>query len=112
MTADNSNKQASDNNDDTAAAKNVTFILVPTKTYDGGAASQRPKRLRRPVRKEEDPFMYYSHQETWTNAVRLRGENSGEPKAIANDNHNENVVRKTKITFELHPSLLLEDLFL
>eukprot|EP00984_Skeletonema_dohrnii_P004089 scaffold1418_cov92-Skeletonema_dohrnii-CCMP3373.AAC.2 len=50
------------------------FITVATKTYDGGAKSStiRPRQPRQqPVRKLEDPFMYYSDQETRMNELLM-----------------------------------------
>jgi hypothetical protein len=93
-----------------ATAKN--FTTVATKTHDGGAKATNANASepaanspRKPVRKHEDPFLHYSHQETRMNALLLR-----------NDENNEQadrdiVVRKTRISFELDPALLLEDLF-
>ena len=108
----NDNKSKADN----AAAKKTTqvrFLTVPTKTYDGGTVSDSepaPKKSRKPVRKQDDPFLYYSNQETRMNAMLLRNDDNGdEAAAVIND---QNVVRMTRISFELHPSLVLEDLFL
>jgi hypothetical protein len=56
-----------------------------------------------PVRKHEDPFMYYYHHETRMRALLLQD---------VNDSLENPVVRKTMISFELHPTLLLADLFL
>ncbi|KAK1733179.1 hypothetical protein QTG54_016156 [Skeletonema marinoi] len=102
---------SSDSNVHASAAKHYC-ITVATKTHDGGStgkplndsepSAKRPRR--RPVRKNEDPFMYYSHQETRMNALLL---SSGENDAQV---ARESQVRKTRISFELHPSLLLEDL--
>eukprot|EP00984_Skeletonema_dohrnii_P027612 scaffold17230_cov80-Skeletonema_dohrnii-CCMP3373.AAC.1 len=92
------------------AAKHYS-ITVATKKHDGGSTSKplndsepSAKRPRRPVRKHEDPFMYYSHQETRMNALLLSSGENDEQVA------RESQVRKTRISFELHPSLLLEDL--
>eukprot|EP00984_Skeletonema_dohrnii_P000505 scaffold167_cov119-Skeletonema_dohrnii-CCMP3373.AAC.1 len=93
------------------AAKHYS-ITVATKKHDGGSTSRplndsepsakRPRR--RPVRKHEDPFMYYSHQETRMNELLLSSGENDEQVA------RESVARKTRISFELHPSLLFEDL--
>jgi len=99
-----------------AAAKN--FITVPTKTHDGGAkaacnsqpAAKRPRRT--PARKHEDPFMYYSHQETRMHALLFQDEDDYPHLQNESAINSEPVVRKTRISFELHPALLLEDLFL
>jgi hypothetical protein len=88
-----------------SAAKN--FTNVATKTHDGASkpAAKIP-RAREPVRKHEDPFLYYSHQETRINALLLR--NDEDDEQVCRDR--ETVVRKTRISFELHPYLLLEDI--
>ena len=95
-----------------AAAKN--FITVATKTHDGGAKANNTsepakKRTRMPVRDHEDPFLYYSHQETKMHALLLRNDSNDENDEQV-DQERESVVRKTRMSFELHPALLLEDL--
>lgn len=79
-------------------------LNVVTKTNDGGAKAA--KRPRFPVRKQEDPFMYYSDQETRMNALLLSAGNGENDEQIAPALHE----RKTRISFELHPSLLIEDM--
>ncbi len=86
----------------TSVSKNG--INIATKTHDGGAKAA--KRPRHPVRKHEDPFMYYSHQETRMSALLLSNDNDETDGQVARESHE----RKTRISFELHPSLLLEDL--
>ena len=85
---------------------------VPTKTHDGGAkaaandsepAAKRP-RQQQPVHKHQDPFLYYSDQETRMNELHLNDDN--DDRVIR-----ESDLRKTRISFELHPKLLFEDLF-
>jgi hypothetical protein len=100
-----------------AAAKNFITIIVATKTHDGGAkatytSEPSAKRPRKPVRKHEDPFLYYSHQETRMHALLYRGERDDDSLQNELAMNSEPVVRKTRISFELHPALLLEDLFL
>jgi hypothetical protein len=105
MMTTNSNVNAS-------AAKDVIIITVATKTYDGGAkdtssaepATKRPRPMM-PVRKHEDPFIYFSHHETRMRALLFQYGND----SLQNPDP---VIRKTRISFELHPTLLLEDLFL
>mmetsp|Transcript_12310 Transcript_12310/g.18886 ORF Transcript_12310/g.18886 Transcript_12310/m.18886 type:complete len:126 (-) Transcript_12310:9-386(-) len=79
-------------------------VNIATKTHDGGATAT--KRPRNPVHKHEDPFMYYSHQETRMSALLLSNGNDENDGQVARESHE----RKTRISFELHPSLLLEDL--
>ena len=95
------------------AAKN--FTPVATKTHDGGAkdtatniSEPAAKSPRKPLRKHEDPFLYYSRQETRMHALLLSNDDNDE-----NDQQvgRETGVRKTRISFELHRALLLEDLF-
>jgi hypothetical protein len=100
-----------------ATANNFIMITVPTKTHDGGAkaaSTSEPvsKRPRTPVRKHDDPFMYYSHQETRMHALFFHDENENDSVPNESAMISEPVVRKTRISFELHPTLLLEDLFL
>jgi len=95
-----------------AVAKKKNFTTVATKTHDGGAkdtitcepAAESPMKL---IRKHEDPFMYYSQQDKKMQALLLSNEDSGE-----NDDQvsTESVMRKTRISFELHPALMVEDL--
>ena len=54
----------------------------------------------------EDPFMWYSNQETRMNAMLFK--NNDVPATATNNN--KKVVRKTRISFEIHPSLLFDDI--
>ena len=94
-------------NDDRAASPTSITSLRDTKSrkqYTRGGTQQR---------QGHDAFLYYSNDEVRINALKLRGDGS-------RDNHETHqqqqpleveVERKTKLSFELHPSLLLEDLF-
>ena len=96
--------------DKNAPQAHCVTLTVPTKTYDGGSNASKPttKRLRRQVHKHEDPFMYYSNQETRMNEMLFRRiDEESEPAS-----NKENVVRKTRISFELDPWLLFEDLLI
>ena len=81
-----------------------------TKTHDGGAkaandsepAAKRPRQQQQPVRKHQDPFLYYSDQETKMNELLLNDDNDNDERVAR-----ESDVRKTRISFELHPKLLL-----
>jgi hypothetical protein len=88
-----------------SAAKNFTYVA--TKTHDGASepAAKRPRATEQ-VRKHEDPSLYYSHQETRMNALLLRNDENDDDEQVGR----EAVVRKTRISFELHPDLLLEDI--
>ncbi|KAK1733176.1 hypothetical protein QTG54_016153 [Skeletonema marinoi] len=61
------------------ASAAANCVNVPTKTHDGGAkaaandsepAAKRP-RQQQPVHKHQDPFLYYSDQETRMNECIL-----------------------------------------
>ena len=79
----------------------VIVVQVPTKTYDGGKESMKSVN-----NKQEDPFMWYSNQETRMNAMLFK--NNDVPATATNSN--KKVVRKTRISFEIHPSLLFDDI--
>jgi len=95
-----------------STAKNC--VNIPTKTYDGGSKatndsepSAKKSRQPVPILKHQDPFLYYSHQETRMNELLLNDDNvDGEQVIRVSD------VRKTRISFEVHPSLVIESLFL
>ena len=93
-----------------SAAANCVNVL--TKTHDGGAkaaandSEPAAKRPRQPVRKHEDPFMYYSDQETRMNELHLNGDNENDEQVARESDE-----RKTRISFELDPKVLLADLF-
>ena len=89
----------------------VIVVQVPTKTYDGGCVREHEavarKGLTKPVcNKQEDPFMWYSNQEIRMNAMLFK--DSDVPATATNNN--EKNVRKTRISFEIHPSLLFDDI--
>ncbi|KAK1738820.1 hypothetical protein QTG54_010136 [Skeletonema marinoi] len=85
-----------------STAKNC--VNIPTKTYDGGAKATNDSV---PILKHQDPFLYYSHQETRMDELLLNDDNvDGEQVIRVSD------VRKTRISFEVHPSLVIESLFL
>lgn len=88
-------------------------MLVPTKNPDNDDRAASPTSITSlssgtQQRQGRDAFLYYSNDEVRINALKLRGDGS-------RDNHETHleveVERKTKLSFELHPSLLLEDLF-
>ena len=110
------NKANSSKVNASAAAKH-NFTTAATKTYDGGAKATNPNTSepaanspRKPVRKHEDPFLYYSHQETKMDALLLRNNDDDNEDDEQVDQERESVMRKTRISFELHPALLFEDL--
>ncbi len=81
----------------------VQFTTIATKKHDGGATPPIERPRGELVRKHEDAFMFYSHQETKMNSLLLNDEEESDERVAG-----ESDARKTKISFELHPSLLLE----
>ena len=79
-------------------------ITVATKTHDGGSNPPIERPRRKLVRKQEDPFLYYSNQETRMNTLLTTGGENDERAVQESD------VRQTRISYEIHPSLLIEDL--
>lgn len=100
------------NSKSTVHSNNVIVVQVPTKTYDGGSsvkeheAVARKGSMKSVYNKQEDPFMWYSNQETRMNAMLFK--DSDVPATATNSN--KKVVRKTRISFEIHPSLLFDDI--
>ena len=82
------------------------YYTVATKTHDGGSNPPIERPRRKLVSKQEDPFLYYSHQETRMNTLLMNGDESDERAVQESD------FRKTMISYELHPSLLLDSLLL
>lgn len=72
-----------------------------------------------PSLKVQDPFLYYSDDKNRMKELRLQdtssssssSEDDDSASSTADDEHTSSstCVRKTRISFELHPSLLLED---
>jgi hypothetical protein len=72
-----------------------------------------------PTLKVQDPFLYYSDDKNRMKELRLQdtssssssSEDDDSASSTADDEHtpSSTCVRKTRISFELHPSLLLED---
>ena len=91
---------------DYSTSKQPITITVATKTHDGGSNPPIERPRRQHVSKQEDPFLYYSDQETRINALLLNGNESDERATQESD------IRQTRISFEIHPDLLLTSLFL
>ena len=79
-------------------------IAVPTKSGDEVVNSSRlvPDR-------EHDAFAYYSNDQVRIQTLKLwgRSSNNNQEEPQSQQQHQE---RKTRISFELHPSLILEDI--
>ena len=68
-----------------------------------------------PTLKVQDPFLYYSNDRVRMKELRLedveKEDSSDDETSLSNQEQSTAACeRKTRITFELHPSLLLEDL--
>ena len=59
--------------------------------------------------KSGDPFLYYSSDEVRMNALKL---NPHPGRNVPEQEPKTEVERKTRLSFELHPNLLLEDILL
>ena len=82
-------------------------IAVPTKSGDEVGNSSSSRTQANPER-DNDAFSYYSNDQVRIRTLKLWGKNSNNNQE---EPHQEEVVeRKTRISFELHPSLILEDL--
>lgn len=93
-------------NDFTTSKQQPTITVVATTTLDGGSNPSIERPRRKLVSKQEDAFLYYSHQETRMNTLLMNDDESDE-RAVQ-----ESEVRKTIISYELHPPLLLDPLLL
>ena len=92
--------------------KTVEVFELPTKTHDGGTLRLRsPKTYE--VRnndedlKHKDPFLYYSNEANRFSYLLGLGhsnpnDNGGKPEPRTEE-------RKTRLSFEVHPDLLLSD---
>ena len=79
-------------------------IAVPTKSGDEVVNSSRTQA--NPER-DNDAFSYYSNDQVRIRTLKLWGKSSNNNQE---EQHQEELVeRKTRISFELHPSLILED---
>lgn len=87
----------------------IEVISIPTKTYDGGS----PRYLKlKPTEdatpnghqdlKLKDPFLYYSNKANRSSYLSLRPHD----EEIESERP---IVRKTRLSFEVHPDLLLFD---
>ena len=70
-----------------------------------------------PILKDQDPFLYYSNDRVRMTELRLQDveddlsdHGSSSSSLLAQEQLTTTSTRKTRITFELHPHLLLEDL--
>ena len=86
----------------------VAVITIPTKTYDGGTPRRSPNAENRrneglhqdPNCKDKDPFLYYSNEAN--RLSYLLGQAHGDGGQLEPPTK-----RKTRLSFEVHPDLLL-----
>ena len=112
-------KQASQTPPQTMKSSSKTMKIVPTKKYDGGSSSTRKTALRQ-SEKNSDPFAYYSNRENKMNSLlHCHARSPGAQDETRNNSsfdseelqyHALQGTRKTRLSFELHPSLILMQL--
>ncbi len=111
------NATSGDNDDGPASFWGpIEVRIVPTKTYDGGTPrSPNPSEegtdeeaVEPQDAKRKDPFLYYSNEANRLSYLlhRRNDHQDGEP-----DEHQPPIIRKTMLSFEVHPDLMLEDMF-
>jgi hypothetical protein len=100
------------NNNSNTVNATVTVVAVPTKTYDGG--SQRRMILKEAEEaavqdaqdsKQRDPFMFYSNDANRFAYLLHRDVEPPQQQQMS-------VVRKTRISFEIYPDLLFDDILI
>ena len=79
------------------------WLGPPAERASSGAEKTAEGGRRSALKKSEDPFLYYSCDQTRLSHLKAQAA----PQAAAADPSPE---RKTRISFELHPDLLLEDM--
>jgi hypothetical protein len=100
-------------------SSNETIKVILTKTYDGGSFQKNPKSSNSPGENRFDAFSHYSNRETRMRASSLsRGGDDGDEETGRRDIAPSSTSapadflvhrRETRISFELHPSLLVMD---
>ena len=91
----------------------IEVIYVPTKMHDGGTPLRRANTKQKVSKggadsepqdpKRDDPFMFYSNEANRLSTLLLRHEGNGGELIRP-------IERKTRISFEVHPDLLLSDM--
>jgi len=98
-----------------AAEDPIEVMFVPTKTYDGGSS---PKTTEEGTDKDafepqdpkrKDSFLYYSNDANRLSYLLLHRDDDQE--AAPAGEHQPPITRKTRLSFEVHPDLLLADMF-
>ena len=91
----------------TTPSQLTAITIVPTKQYDGGRSSssfEKKRRLHSSRENDYDAFLHYSRQDVRMNALLGHGVSK-----VENDEVNCHVRRQTRISFELHDSLVMMD---
>ena len=89
------------------------WIEVPTKSGDEVIATSSINRSRtQALNHYNDAFSYYSNDQARIRTLKLWGRSSANQELEQQQHQEELVERKTRISFELHPSLILDDLLL
>jgi hypothetical protein len=100
----------------------TSYIKTPMddnrRTRDVGSPTmfvREPGHQPQPILKVQDPFLYYSNDQVRMKELLLQDDDSSDdessPTSLSDQEQQTTTsVRKTRISFELHPSLLLEDL--
>mmetsp|Transcript_22222 Transcript_22222/g.46239 ORF Transcript_22222/g.46239 Transcript_22222/m.46239 type:complete len:125 (+) Transcript_22222:221-595(+) len=99
-------------------------VQVPTKLNDGGGQNEKSQAYKAcnkeirvsEIKKEEDPFLFFSIQSNVSSVLLGDGDNTNRPDGKMMMADAERVVvpskvRKTKISCEAHPHLFFESLF-
>jgi hypothetical protein len=97
--------------------KTIKDVHQQTRDVSSPSPSMAMKVVREPGHhlKVQDPFLYYSNDQVRMKELQLQEEDSSNEASTSlsiQEQHTTTSVRKTRISFELHPSLLLEDFLL
>ena len=111
------------NNATSNSSDSMPFTVRPvkTKTSDGGTSTRdishttsdtdmasTETRSTSPPNRNHDAFSYYSNNQVRIRTLTLADRSNNNQEETQPQQHHEE--RKTRISFELHPSLILEDL--
>jgi hypothetical protein len=86
---------------------NEHLVIITTKTYDGGY-----RRSYRPSEDNYDAFMHYSDRNTRIKALFISPAGSDEETPSSPTSSRKDIPRhrrQTRISFEVHPSILVTD---
>ena len=92
----------------TTPSQLTAITIVPTKQYDGNRSSssfEKKRRLHSSRENDYDEFLHYSRQDARMNALLGHGVSKVENDEVNNCQER----RQIRISFELHPLLLMMD---